>query len=325
MIWLVWRRQRVALMVALGLVVLVGLTAVVGRLALLARGQDLALIPCSREVVPGVCGTEGWWSYLQEVLTFHQMVALAGIATAAAAGALAGCGLFGGELSRGTHVFALSQGRSRLDWWSRGMLVAGLPVVAAVAAVTPALTWWPRPLGDILDPAPLSPTVFLTSGLVPAGYAVLAFCVAATAGLLLRSTVRALVLAVAVQVVVLALTTLWLRPAYLPPEMRQLPLDSSQESVTMMPLDPPDATNVDYGYVDSRGGLIRFHEVMGDLSCVDLPAYECLSRSGYVARYSRFQPASRYWTFQLIETGLVLALATGALGVGLWGLRRRVH
>lgn len=325
MIWLVWRRQRAAMAAAVGLIALVGLTAVVGRLALLARAGDLSVTSCLREVSTGACESEVWWSYLEEVSTFHRLLTLATIATPAVAGALAGSGLFGAELSRGTHVFALSQGVSRLGWWSRGLLVAGLPVAAAVAAVTPVIAWWSRPLGHTTDPDPLSPSVFLTSGLVPVGYTVLAFCVAAAAGLLLRSTVRALVLALAVQVVVLVLTTLWLRPAYLPPETRQVPLPGSQNSFSMLHLDPPDTRSIDYGYVSVRGDLVRFHNVVEGISCLDLPAYECLSRSGFVAYYSRFQPFSRYWPFQFIETGLLLVLATSALGAGLWGLRRRVH
>jgi hypothetical protein len=326
-IWLVWRRQRVAMTAAIGLVALVGLTTVIWRLVLVARARDLGVTSCLREVSAGVCETEIWWSYLQEVSTFHYLLALAAIATPAAAGALAGSGLFGGELSRGTHVFALSQGISRLGWWSRGLLVAGLPVTAAVAAVTPVVVWASRPFGHTTDPDPLSPSVFLTSGLAPAGYTVLAFSVAAAAGLLLRSTVRALVLAVAVQIVVLVLTTIWLRPAYLPPETRQVPLPSTQSGLEMS-LDPPNARNIDYGFVSARGDLVPFDEVLPFSACTVPPAsdeFECVTSKGFVAYYSRFQPGSRYWPFQFIETGLLLVLATSALGAGLWGLRRRVH
>jgi hypothetical protein len=310
---------------AVGLVALVGLTAVVGRLVLLARARELGITSCLREVAAGVCESEVWWSYLEEVSSFHRLLTLAAIATPAVAGALAGSGLFGAELSRGTHVFALSQGVTRLGWWSRGLLVAGLPVAAAVAAVTPVIAWWSRPLGHTTDPDPLSPSVFLTSGLVPAGYTVLAFCVAAAAGLLLRSTVRALVLGLAVQMVVLVLTTVWLRPAYLPPETRQVPLASSQNSLALS-IDPPNTRNIDYGFVSARGDLVPFREVLSAGSCTyTFNEFECVTSKGFVAYYSRFQPASRYWPFQFIETGLLLALATGALGAGLWGLRRRVH
>jgi len=310
---------------AVGLIALVGLTAVVGRLVLLARAGDLSVTSCLREVSTKACESEIWWSYLEEVSTFHRLLTLAAIATPAAAGALAGSGLFGAELSRGTHVFALSQGVSRLGWWSRGLLVAGLPVAAAVAAVTPVIAWWSRPLGHTTDPDPLGPSVFLTSGLVPAGYTVLAFCVAAAAGLLLRSTVRALVLALAVQVVVLVLTTLWLRPAYLPPETRQVPLPSSQNGLAMS-LGPPNTRNIDYGFVGARGDLVPFHEALPASACITTSdEFECVTSKGFVAYYSRFQPFSRYWPFQFIETGLLLVLATSALGAGLWGLRRRVH
>jgi hypothetical protein len=36
-----------------------------------------------------------------------------------------------------------------------------------------------------------------------------------------------------------------------------------------------------------------------------------------------YHPADRFWTFQLIETGLLLGLAAAACGVAVWGLARR--
>jgi hypothetical protein len=40
--------------------------------------------------------------------------------------------------------------------------------------------------------------------------------------------------------------------------------------------------------------------------------------------YTRYQPASRYWPFQVIEAG-VLALVVGVtLGAGVWAMRRRM-
>ncbi|HUD77408.1 MAG TPA: hypothetical protein VMR00_06130 [Streptosporangiaceae bacterium] len=35
-----------------------------------------------------------------------------------------------------------------------------------------------------------------------------------------------------------------------------------------------------------------------------------------------YQPASRYWAFQWLETGIFLILAGGLGGVGYWRLRR---
>ena len=37
----------------------------------------------------------------------------------------------------------------------------------------------------------------------------------------------------------------------------------------------------------------------------------------------RFHPADRFWTFQLIETGLLVGLAAGAMSIAAWGLAHR--
>jgi hypothetical protein len=149
---------------------------------------------------------------------------------------------------------------------------------------------------------------------------VLAFCLAAAAGLLLRNAVGALGLALVVQVVVLA-TTMFLRPDYLPPETARVALlPPGQSDVTWNA--PADGLSLDYGYLDAQGREVPQREA-GLHSCtVELSFSDCLRSAGYTGLYSTYQPASRYWPFQLIETGLVLALAVGALGAGLLRLRR---
>jgi hypothetical protein len=39
--------------------------------------------------------------------------------------------------------------------------------------------------------------------------------------------------------------------------------------------------------------------------------------------YVTYQPASRFWTFQGIETGIFVVLAAALLGVTFWVLNRR--
>ena len=48
----------------------------------------------------------------------------------------------------------------------------------------------------------------------------------------------------------------------------------------------------------------------------------CLAAHGYRG-YLTYQPASRFWTFQCIETGIFVVLAAALLGVTFWVLKRR--
>jgi hypothetical protein len=51
-------------------------------------------------------------------------------------------------------------------------------------------------------------------------------------------------------------------------------------------------------------------------------ALSCLTAHGYRG-YMTFQPASRFWAFQGIETGIFVVLAAVLLGVTFWVLKRR--
>jgi hypothetical protein len=320
-IWLVWRRLRVPLLVVLGLVALVVATAVVGRFAWLAAARDLGAEHCLRGGFDGVCGSNEWYALRADHDEFRRLLVLAAIALPGVAGGVVGAVLFGPETARGTHVFALSQALPRTRWWGAGLLIAGLPVAAAVALVPLALTWSAQPFQRNTT-SPLSSSVFLTSGVVPVAYALLAFCVAAAAGLLLRSPIGALGLAVGLHLAALVVTSLLVRPAYLPPETAYEALSAGRDDMPWA--TPDDALSVGDGFVDARGREVAPHEFT-PVECDGGPFSDCLRAAGYTGLYSRFQPASRYWPFQAIESGLLLALAGGALGAGLRGLRRRVH
>ena len=321
MIWLVWRRLRVPLLVVLGLLALFAATAVVGRFTWLAAARDLGFERCftdDMDELHVVCPTLEGRDFATDYGGFMVLFLLApALALPAVAGAVTGAALFGAETARGTHVFALSQALSRVRWWGAGLLIAGLPVAAAVALVTPLLAWSVAPFGDLYATDPLIWITFVTSGVVPVAHTVLAFCVAATAGLLRRTPIGALGLAIGLHVVVLVVTGL-VRPAYLPPETASEALSAVQG-----PRPVPDgALNLGYVLVDAEGREFPPREVTVECGVAEP---DCLEDRDVVDSAYRYQPASRFWPFQAIESGLLLALAAGALGAGMRGLRRRVH
>ncbi len=48
----------------------------------------------------------------------------------------------------------------------------------------------------------------------------------------------------------------------------------------------------------------------------------CLAQHGYT-RWTSFQPARRFWPFQLIEAGWLFALSALLIGATVWLVRRR--
>ena len=55
---------------------------------------------------------------------------------------------------------------------------------------------------------------------------------------------------------------------------------------------------------------------------VQNPTAPCMAAHGYRG-YLTYQPASRFWAFQGIETGIFVVLAAVLLGVTFWVLKRR--
>ena len=54
----------------------------------------------------------------------------------------------------------------------------------------------------------------------------------------------------------------------------------------------------------------------------DRPPAQCLARHGYT-QWSSYQPGSRFWPFQLIEGGWLLALSVLLIAATIWLVRRR--
>ena len=52
------------------------------------------------------------------------------------------------------------------------------------------------------------------------------------------------------------------------------------------------------------------------------PVLSCMSAHGYRA-YLTYQPASRFWAFQGIETGIYVVLGAVLIGIAFWVLSRR--
>jgi ABC-type transport system involved in multi-copper enzyme maturation permease subunit len=319
MIWLVLRRQRVALLLALGLVVVSLGVLLAARIVVLATAARLGVTECLRAY--GTC--DGTAANPNAVAVFDGYVALAlllPVALPALVGIVAGAGLFGRELEQGTHVFALTQSVGRLRWFASGLLVAGLPVAVVMALAAPALAWIREPALALYTPTPLESPVFESSGLMFAAYALLGFTLAAVAGLLLRNVLAAVVLVIVVQFALQLTLATVARPTYLPPETvtTLVAADGSTGAVNA----PGGGMVVDFGFTDRAGNRLPDAVVLSDPCGGALPDV-CPGRVVHFS-YTDYQPASRYWPLQAIEAGVLALVGALAVGAGTWAMRRRM-
>jgi hypothetical protein len=209
-------------------------------------------------------------------------------------GAVIGAPLLGAELERGTWRLAWSQTVPRTRWLvTKLVLVTGVLVVFGVA-VTLIMTWSRAPL-DRLS-IRLQPPPFNFEGLSLTCSLLCAFGLAVLAGLLLRNTIGAMVAGYFAWEVPFLIVTLLNGPLHILTTTARMPCQAGC---------PGASTNSVPPVTGNLGDLVVDVTRSGNQLVVD------------------YLPASRFWTLQLIEGGLYLAVAVAALGTAVWLLHRR--
>lgn len=228
-------------------------------------------------------------------------------------GLLTGTTVFARELDHDEHVFTLTQGVRRTTWWASGLGVAA----AATAVGAGVLTLITSLAIDRLDLSLLSSPWFESSGIVVIAYALFAFAVAATVGLLTRSALTATVIASIIYIIVIFILA-HVRVDYLPAQTSTTAVKALNQSTI-----PTGARYVDIEYLDRSGRPIPAGAVVEDPACApDAPTPTCLQQAGAVTMVTHYQPATRYWPFQLIESAILVFLAGLCIAMGAIKLKR---
>jgi hypothetical protein len=155
-----------------------------------------------------------------------------------------GAPLIAHELETGTFRLAWTQSVSRLRWLWVKLGLVGIAGMVVAGALSLMVTWWASPL-DKASPNRFSPSNFALHGFVPAGYAVFAFALAATVGLLVRRTLPAMAITLVGFIGARLAVTYWLRPHYMSPATRSLPLTTADAGFSFTgPLGAPGVASI---------------------------------------------------------------------------------
>jgi len=326
MTWVTWRQYRyqgalaAALLAALAVVLLLtGLHA--------AWVWHSALAGCAKN---GSCASLPGSNLSLSTPLFKTLV----VATSAVPllpGLFWGAPMVASELETGTNQFAWTQSITRRRWLAvrTGWLLLAAAVLAG--AVSAIVTWWSGP-DNALTADAFQVNRFDVTDIVPVGYAIFAMALGICAGALLRRTLPALAVTLAGFTGLRALTALWLRLHYMTPVTVYYKLTAAaftpagsylgiSQGVVGANGQPPVAGPGNYGFngVPVPAACQQF---MG-IANANLHAVEsCLAAHGYRG-YVTYQPASRFWAFQGIETGIFVVLAAALLAVTFWVLKRR--
>jgi hypothetical protein len=235
-------------------------------------------------------------------------------------GAFVGAPLLARELDSGTFRFAWTQGAGRTRWAASTLVLPALLLTAATGAFTALFYWYFRPFladGQVSEMLPLA---FALLGAAFAAWTLFAFAVAAFTGTLLRRTMPAMAVTIVVYIALALATATAIRPHYETPVTVQGWNGSSGGGWVIS------------SWVKAPNGQVLNQADLGSLS-QHLPASvqnspspdaftNWLTQHGYTL-WQSVQPDSRFWQFQLIEGGWLLAVSTALIAGTVWLVRRR--
>ncbi len=327
MLWVTWRHHRVALG---GVVLFLGVLA----LWLWATGLSVhhafaAAVAC-RPVGSPNCSNlaidfESTNSFLKGGFVLQPIPALIG--------AFVGPVVLAREFETGTFRYAWTQGFGRWRWAAAKLVLLGVAVAGFAAAFSVLLSWYYQPYvaaqhaPNVAGASPFSAGLFDLQGPAFVGWTLAAFAIGVLAGMLIRRIVPAIVATLAAYTALALLTANAFREHYMAPlAAKNLHIPSwawilsewwtkggtyafeSRLQLDLLPRLCPSAFSAGpHGGVSPSGAMT---------------ATQCLIQHGYV-EWATYQPISRFWPFQWIEGGCLLALSALLVAATVWLVRRR--
>jgi ABC-2 family transporter protein len=242
------------------------------------------------------------------------------------AGLFWGAPLIARETERGTHRLAWTQSVSRGRWLTVKLATFTLATVLAAAIVSLLLAWWLRPFNQLIAANAggqvnrMTPGLFDLSGTVPAGCALFAFALGTAAGALIRRTVPAMAVTLG------GYLALWFpvesaRYRFITP----LTIHGRFGATPPVPLSSYTITNFytrEAGRPVSFGTMVKVCERPHGSETG--PRLSCLAAKGFQFA-TTYQPDSRFWPIQGIETGIFAGAAIVLLAVAAWWASRRIN
>lgn len=352
MIWSAWRLNRTPLLVSLVFIAILIVSA-------LTAGMYVPDYPqiswsfsrmCSRWNDVGPCRPE-------TALTLSTLFALL---LPLLLGMFVGVPTFAREVDSRTHILALTQAGSRVQWYLARIVVVFLPISAAMTCLGLALHW-ATGLSRDSSSAEYGPSVsfswfdfphFETAGVVLGVYTLLMLLIGSTLALMFRSGVMSMLATLFIFLFFVPVAFTWIaREHYGTPIVVSEAISglARESEYPPNPYYTDDGTwVVGAGYVDAAGDRVR-PETEGcatpysddylkrqdgesdeQLRARSQDEYrtrasifdECLRDQG-VDRYDvRFFSEDSFWRFQALETGLMLGFSGAVGGMGLWRVRR---
>jgi hypothetical protein len=339
MIWLTWRQFRTQTWVTVGCLAVLGVVLILTGLSI-ADAYDTNVPGCGSNCAGAID------AFLRDARTGNNRIVY-NLATygmylvPAVIGIFWGAPLIARELESGTHRLAWNQTVTRTRWLATKLALVGAATVATVALLSWTITSWAHHIdnatGDRIRPV-LNPNglggIYDARGVVPIGWALFAFILGVTAGMLIRRAVAAMAATLGVYIAALLAMPLWIREHLTRAVHTTRALDIAnlaglglnQDGRMHVAGDAPTNAWVLSNQVVTSSGDVFTGPANPQYCAQGVSPQRCQEWLGTLGLRQdlTYHPASHFWSLQWAETGIFVGLAVLLTGFCFWWIRRRV-
>jgi hypothetical protein len=324
MAWVTWRQHRAALVSVAGLLATLSLYLWISGLHLHhIYSTAIACRPVSSllcaDQISSFNGADG---FLSNGLVLQVVPALIGV--------FLGAPLLAREMESGTFRFAWTQGFGRWRWALAKLIGLAVVVSAATGALSALISWYYQPYFGVSNQhlglnvlSPFAPGLFDLRQATLAAWTLMAFAIGALSGMMIRRVVPAIVAALAIYAGLGVAAGAFFREHYL------APLVTTKLNVFATAWVLNQRWTTKGGAAVSQSVLSRVLQGGGSQVAgkggvpQSLTSWRYLVRHGFT-QWTTYQPSNRFWPFQLIEGGWLLALSVVLISVTVWLIRRKL-
>jgi len=322
MAWVTWRQHRIAL---------AGVAALLGGLAVWLWLEGVAAHRAYTTAVDchpassGACGA--LVGYFLNYVSTGQLIATVLQAVPALIGAFAGAPVLAREMETGTFRYSWTQGFGRWRWTLAKLVPLGIAVAAAAGVFSLLFSWYYQPFFTqtlaFNNQVPLDAGVFDLRGVAFAAWTLAAFAIGALAGMLIRRVVPAIAATLAACTGLAVAAGLYLREHYMTPLLVKN-ADAPRNAWIISQWWTKGGKPVSQSALSQflQQGAPQLAGGKGGLPQDDPTVNQYLAQHGYTL-WTSYQPGSRFWPFQWIEGGWLLALSVLLIAATIWLVRRR--
>jgi hypothetical protein len=317
MTWVSWRRQRTETLIAAAILALLAAVLVPTGIQMANAYHHDGLSACLGQTTTGACN-QAVQSFISRFEGLGNLVAwftvvpgLIGVLLAAP---------FVLELENGTYRLAWTQSITRGRWIATKLAVAiGAALLAALTLIL-LVTWWRTPFVHLNGR--METSVFDFEGTVALGYTLFALGLGLAVGVVWRRAVPAMVIAFAGYMAARIFVDTWLRQHLVTPLKAVWPVTRRSEPASLY-----HAWVITEGPSDKLGHPLRL--LAGPCgpgpggSAVPHVKGACLSPHGADYMHAVYEPASRFWLLQGVETTLFGGVALALILFAAWWTHQR--